>query len=243
MSYYMPTVLMQSVGLPDKHARLLTACNAVSYLIFSGLAVLLVERMGRRGLMLLSTFSQFVCFLSITILLYFSASSPNGGKYATASIAFFFLYFGAFGIGMLGVPWLYPTEINYLPMRTKGAAVATATDWITNFAIVEITPIGIQNIGWKFWIVWTVSNAVFLPILYFFYPETANRTLEDMDAYYRPNPSLIVTGDPDAISQKRPQKYIDYENEQITRIVAGKGVLSDSGAEQVEWTADPESKN
>jgi Sugar (and other) transporter. len=51
---------------------------------------------------------------------------------------------------MLGVPWLYPTEINSLPMRTKGAAVATATDWITNFVIVEITPIGIQSIGWKF---------------------------------------------------------------------------------------------
>jgi hypothetical protein len=43
---------------------------------------------------------------------------------------------------------------------------------ITNFAIVEVTPIGIQNIGWKFWIVWTVTNAAFLPILYFFYPET-----------------------------------------------------------------------
>lgn len=51
---------------------------------------------------------------------------------------------------MLGIPWLYPTEINSLPMRTKGAALATATDWITNFAIVEITPIGIQSIGWKF---------------------------------------------------------------------------------------------
>jgi hypothetical protein len=43
---------------------------------------------------------------------------------------------------------------------------------ITNFAIVEVTPIGIQNIKWKFWIVWTVTNAAFLPILYFFYPET-----------------------------------------------------------------------
>lgn len=43
---------------------------------------------------------------------------------------------------------------------------------ITNFIVVEITPIGIQNIGWKFWIVWTVSNAVFLPVLYFLYPET-----------------------------------------------------------------------
>lgn len=50
----------------------------------------------------------------------------------------------------LGVPWLYPTEINSLPMRTKGAAVATATNWLTNFIVVEITPIGIQDIGWKF---------------------------------------------------------------------------------------------
>ncbi|GAB1207390.1 hypothetical protein APSETT445_006106 [Aspergillus pseudonomiae] len=173
MSYYLPTVLMDSVGLSDTMARLLAACNALSYLVFSGLAVLLVERMGRRGLMLLSTFGQFFCFLVITILLRFSRISDNGDKYASASVAFFFLYYGAFGIGMLGVPWLYPTEINSLPMRTKGAAVATATDWITNFVVVEITPIGIKNIDWKFWIVWTVTNAAFLPILYFLYPETA----------------------------------------------------------------------
>lgn len=37
---------------------------------------------------------------------------------------------------------------------------------------MEITPIGIQNIGWKFWIVWTVTNLSFLPVLYFLYPET-----------------------------------------------------------------------
>jgi hypothetical protein len=130
MSYYMPTVLTNSVGLPEKMARLLSACNAVSYLIFSGLAVLFVERMGRRVLMLSSTVAQFVCFLIITILLYFSeGGSSNGQVYANASVAFFFLYYGAFGIGMLGVPWLYPTEINSLPMRTKGAAAATATNW------------------------------------------------------------------------------------------------------------------
>lgn len=43
---------------------------------------------------------------------------------------------------------------------------------ITNFVIVEITPIGIQNIGWKFWIVWTITNAASLPIIYYLYPET-----------------------------------------------------------------------
>ncbi|KAJ6181322.1 hypothetical protein N7519_011783 [Penicillium mononematosum] len=236
MSYYMPTVLTKSVGLPEKMARLLSACNAVSYLFFSGIAVLFIERMGRRGLMLLSTFGQFVCFLVITVLLRYSATSDNGSVYGNASVAFFFLYYGAFGIGMLGVPWLYPTEISSLPMRTKGAAAATATNWITNFIVVEITPIGIQSIGWKFWIVWTVSNAVFLPILYFFYPETANRSLEDLDAYYRTNPSLIVTGDPDAICRKRPQKYIEREDEEFERTAVGKGVMPVEAAEHVEWT-------
>lgn len=43
---------------------------------------------------------------------------------------------------------------------------------ITNFIVVEITPIGIQNLGWRFWIVWTVTNALFFPVIYFFYPET-----------------------------------------------------------------------
>ncbi|GAB1209741.1 hypothetical protein APSETT445_008522 [Aspergillus pseudonomiae] len=196
------------------------------------LQVTVVERLGRRGLMMLSGFGQFVCFLIITILLRFAEIDKG---YATASVAFFFLYHIAFGMGMLGVPWLYPTEINSLPMRTKGAAVATATNWITNFAIVEITPIGIQNIGWRFWIVWTVLNAVFLPIIYFLYPETgllthsclmrgrladqtaANRTLEDVDAYYRSNPPLIVAGDSDATSTKRPLRFIQHEDSEVQR--------------------------
>ncbi|QRD92342.1 putative MFS sugar transporter [Aspergillus flavus] len=245
MSYYLPTVLMDSVGLSDTMARLLAACNALSYLVFSGLAVLLVERMGRRGLMLLSTFGQFLCFLIITILLRFSRISDNGEKFASASVAFFFLYYGAFGIGMLGVPWLYPTEINSLPMRTKGAAVATATDWITNFVVVEITPIGIKNIDWKFWIVWTVTNAAFLPILYFLYPETANRSLEDMDEYYRSNPALIVTKDPDAICRRRPQKYLQREEEEIERAAAAvdKRALSNGAVEHAEWTSAMRNKS
>ncbi|KAL1989986.1 hypothetical protein VTN49DRAFT_7183 [Thermomyces lanuginosus] len=223
MSYYMPTVLIESVGLEEKMARLLSGCNATSYLVWSSLAILLVERMGRRGLMLASTFGQFLSFLIITILLRYADDTPRGEKVASASVAFFFLYFASFGLGMLGVPWLYPTEINSLPMRTKGAAVATATNWITNFVIVEITPIGIQNEGWRFWIVWTVINAACLPLIYFIYPETSNRTLEDLDAYYRSNPPLIVTKDPDAICSERPQKFIDHEREMVEKNAKERG--------------------
>ncbi|KAJ5234068.1 uncharacterized protein N7469_005834 [Penicillium citrinum] len=236
MSYYLPTVLKSSVGFTDEMARLLTACNAISYFFFSGLAVLLVERMGRRGLMLLSTFGQFVCFLVITILLRYASVYPDNDSYGAASVAFIFLFHASFGVGMLGVPWLYPTEINSLPMRTKGAAIATGTDWITNFIIVEITPIGIQNIGWRFWIVWTVTNLLFLPILYFFYPETANRSLEDIDAYYRTKPSLIVVGNRDAICRSRPQKYIDHEQYEIQKTALGRKNIEPGLSEHVEWS-------
>ncbi|KAJ5480597.1 hypothetical protein N7530_006106 [Penicillium desertorum] len=229
MSYYMPTVLTKSVGLSEKMARLLSACNAVSYLVFSGIAVLLIERNGSPWF---NASLDFVCFLVITILLRYSATSDNGSVYGNASVAFFFLYYGAFGIGMLGVPWLYPTEINSLPMRTKGAAAATATDWITNFIVVEITPIGIQSTGWKFWIV--CSDAVHCCFL-LLTVIVANRSLEDLDAYYRTNPSLIVTGDPDAICRKRPQKYIEREDEEFERTAVGKGVMPVE-AEHVEWT-------
>ena len=66
-----------------------------------------------------------------------------------------------FGLGMLGIPWLYPTEINSLPMHTKGAAAAAMANWLTNFAVVEVTPVGLRTLGWRFYIVWTLTNAAF----------------------------------------------------------------------------------
>ncbi|KAJ6178201.1 hypothetical protein N7519_008662 [Penicillium mononematosum] len=113
-------------------------------------------------------------------------------------------------------------------MTTKGVAVSTATNWITNFAIVGTTPLGIQSIGWKFWIVWTILNAVFLPIIYFLYPKTANRTLEEMDAYYRSNPPLIVTGDADVISTKRPLHFVYHEDEEVQKN-AKEAIYGDAG--------------
>lgn len=66
-------------------------------------------------------------------------------------------------------------RINALEMRTKGASLAMSTNWIMNYAVVQVTLPGIQNIGWKFWIIWAVICFSFIPITYFFYPETANR--------------------------------------------------------------------
>ncbi|KAK9798428.1 putative General substrate transporter [Seiridium cardinale] len=220
-SYYLPLVLIQSVGLDEKLARLLAACNSVSYLLFSTIGIPNVERWGRRKMMMYAAAGQCFCYMIITICIRYN-EDPGIGRtanvqWAKGSIAFFFLYYIFFGIGWQGVPWLYPTEINSLSMRTKGAALGTATNWIINFMVVEITPVGIASIGWRFYIIWTVFNASFVPIVYLFYPETADRSLEDVDRFFQDNQNVLIFRDPDAKSSKRPQKYIEHEREEVRR--------------------------
>ena len=269
-SYYLPFVLIYSVGLEEKMARLLTACNSVSYLLFSIIGIPNVENWGRRKMMMsmplhlnfvsfllhvvtlsnvcfgaVCSFGQFICYLVITICIRYNEApflaSDERQKYAKASIGFFFLYYVFFGIGWQGVPWLYPTEINSLSMRTKGAALATATNWIVNFLVVEITPPGIDHLGWKFYIIWTVFNFAFVPVVYLLYPETAGRKLEDLDRFFLEKPSLLVFRDKDAILEKRPLKYIQLEEEQVRQHdSAHTGVLDEGLRKRAVATSDEE---
>lgn len=83
--------------------------------------------------------------------------------------------------------------------------------------VVEITPLGIEHLQWKFYIIWTVFNASFVPIVYFLYPETAGRTLEDLDRYFHDNKNILVFRDKEATASKRPQHLVEHEHEEIRR--------------------------
>lgn len=72
-------------------------------------------------------------------------------------------------------------------------------------------------------------NASFVPIVYLFYPETADRTLEDIDRFFREEARVFVFLDRDAVREKRPLKYIEHEEREVRR---NSSVLSE--------TADPE---
>jgi hypothetical protein len=43
-------------------------------------------------------------------------------------------------------------------IRSKGCSIATTGYWLGTFATTEILPIAIENIGWKFFIVFTITN-------------------------------------------------------------------------------------
>lgn len=69
-----------------------------------------------------------------------------------------------------------------------------------------------------FALVFAVFNLAFIFVVYFLYPETANRTLEDLDAYFDIDSGhgiIIPIGDKVTKSAKRPQEAIDAEASRV----------------------------
>jgi hypothetical protein len=95
-----------------------------------------------------------------------------------------------------------------------------SSNWICNYAVVQATLPGIESLGYKFWIIWAVICFSFIPITYFLYPETANRTLEDIDRFFETGPDILVHRNRLAVQLHRPAEFIEADD----RIAAAEGM-------------------
>ena len=194
--YYLPYVFTESVGLDGSTARLLAAVNATTYFFSTFIGLCFVERWGRRSLMMYGALGQCCCWLAITLLLHAASEvevlSIRQRQLGSAAVLFFFLFNFFFGASWQGVSWLYPTEINSTKHRIVGMSCGVAVNWLINFGVVFVTPIGIARLGSHFYTIWTVLNGLMVPILYLFYPETAGRSLEDIDGMFEEHPTIWV---------------------------------------------------
>lgn len=82
-----------------------------------------------------------------------------------------------------------------------------------------ITPVAIANIGYRYYIVYACIGMCIPITVYFFYPETMGRSLEEIDIIFRDSPSAFAT-----------VKYAKYK----PRITADEVPISKSGAVETE---------
>lgn len=120
--YYAPSVLVQNVGMSSQLAQILGGCINIMFLLGSILPSLALDRMGRRKTMMAGCAGLRVCMLTISALLS-QADRPSGHAFASASVAFFFLYMLIFGMSVNCVPWVYVPEILPLEARTRRSAI------------------------------------------------------------------------------------------------------------------------
>ncbi len=77
LNYYFPTILENALGMSELMARILTGCNATSYAISSALAFWLIDRVGRRSLMMNGAFFQFFAYVMVAISVAMLSHAPS----------------------------------------------------------------------------------------------------------------------------------------------------------------------
>jgi hypothetical protein len=134
---------------------------------------------------------------------------------------FLFVFNSFFAIGWLGMTWLYPAEITPLSIRAPANAISTTANWAFNFMVVMVTPVAFASIGYQTYIIFAVINFAMVPSVYFFFPETMGRSLEEMDEIFHK-----TTGPFDVvkIAHNLPHRYgkkgellVDYEDTEQAR--------------------------
>ncbi|KAF4826486.1 Sugar transporter STL1 [Colletotrichum tropicale] len=179
ITYYAPVIFQESVGMSHNLSLLLAGFNGIAYFFSSLIPIWVIDRLGRRKLMLFAAAGQCAC-MAILAGTVSNGSVPAG----IVAIVMLFLFNFFFAVGLLAIPWLLPAEYAPLAIRTRAAALATASNWIFTFLVVEITPVSINSIGWRTYVYFCVFNFFFIPLIWFFYPETQNLSLEQIDRLF-----------------------------------------------------------
>ncbi|KAI0145112.1 general substrate transporter [Xylariaceae sp. FL1272] len=204
---YYAAVIYKRLGLSGFLSLLLAALNGTEYFIASWPAVYLVERVGRRKLMLFGAVGQAASMAALAgaASLTEVENPPKGPSIAVIALLFVFNTF--FAVGWLGMTWLYPAEIVPLKIRAPANALSTSANWIFNFLVVMITPVAFDSIGYQTYIVFAVINAFIVPVTYFFYPETAYRSLEEMDVIFHKAKGVRGYFTVVQIARNEPRRY------------------------------------
>ncbi|RAK94896.1 putative MFS monosaccharide transporter [Aspergillus ibericus CBS 121593] len=177
--YYLPVLLQDSLHETENFSLVIGGVNMIVYAIFATFSWFFIEKIGRRKLFLGGSFLQ-----CIAMVITFACLIPNDSETAKGAVFGLFLYMAAFGAAWLPLPWLYPAELSPIKTRAKANAVSTCSNWLFNFLIVMITPVMISHIGWGTYLFFAVLNGLFIPFIWLFYPETANRSLEEIDIIF-----------------------------------------------------------
>lgn len=200
-------------------SRILAAAMGLMQPLGGFFAFYTIDRLGRRPLMLWSAGAMSVCMAILA-----GTTSPqaanNTAALVVAVIALYCFQF-IFTVGYSGLTFLYAAEMAPLQVRAAVSAVSTATVWVFNFLLAEVTPVGFASIGNKYYIVFAVANAIIVPSVYFFFPETKGRLLEEIDEIFAQSKSIFdpprVARRMQALPASRPDSKSGSEHDEHTK--------------------------
>ncbi|KAJ4423149.1 hypothetical protein N0V82_002143 [Gnomoniopsis sp. IMI 355080] len=190
ISVYATVIFQTNLGMSSENSRALTGGALTWKFLSSFIAFFTIDRLGRRAVFMISGTGMACCMVALAVATSFGVENT-----AAQIVAGVFIYlFNTFvPIGFLGANFLYCTEVAPIRLRMAMSSISTANHWLWNFVVVMVTPVAIETIGGKFYIVFACIGACIPLTVYFFFPETMGRNLEEIDLMFKDSPSIWQT--------------------------------------------------
>ena len=183
--------IFRDMGASSDSSLLQTIIVGIVNLIFTVLAILTVDKFGRKPLMIIGSIGMAVSMIALGFAFYFN-------QLGIAALIFMLVYTAAFAMSWGPVCWVLLAEI--FPNSIRSAlSIAVAAQWIANWVVSLAFPVMNDNVwlteklhhGFAYWIygIMGILSAIFMWKLV---PETKGKTLEEIEGLWKKKPKQTV---------------------------------------------------
>ncbi|CAH0051959.1 unnamed protein product [Clonostachys solani] len=207
VSYYLSKVLA-AVGITSQDEQtLINGILSITSWLTCIVASWSAGRIGRRTQFLSSSLVMLASFTAVTISNSVVAREPENKHAAVSVIFFIFLFMSGYNWAFNPLAYSYPPEILPYNLRLIGQSTILFACTIAGFFNTYVNPIGLANIGWRYYIVYIAWLATEVVVIYFTFPETLGYSLEEI------SPLL----EDDGFITKLRKKHIVEKNKVVVR--------------------------
>ena len=173
--YYAP-VIFQSIGAGASSAVTQTAIIGGGNLVFTFLAISLIDRLGRKPLLIGGVTGMIVSLTSIAAAFFLQKTEGY-------IILFLILvYIASFSASVGAVTWVIVSEIFPNKLRSKAMSVSIVSLWLANFLLILVFPLMLSRLGGATaFLIFDVMCVILLVFTILRVPETRGKTLEELE--------------------------------------------------------------
>ncbi|VUC34880.1 unnamed protein product, partial [Clonostachys rosea] len=189
VTMYGPTIF-HIAGFGPEKTQWVAGLNNIFYMFATLICVFTIDRIGRRWTLYWGSVGQAIAMFLVGGLSRGGLDARAAGnvdaanQWGAAAASMVYLYTFIFGATWLTVPWLYPAEIFPIHIRAKGNAWGVVGWSLGNGTLTLLLPYIVSAINEKMMYIFGVVNVLSIPIVYALYPESNQRTLEEMDLLF-----------------------------------------------------------
>jgi sugar porter (SP) family MFS transporter len=189
ISYYLVN-LLEMIGYTESvFVQKINVSIACWSLICAFTVSMLVVKIRRRVMYLICTVSLLCCYIGWTVAMERAQTAANAFKAGTgqpnqsanvAVLFFIYAYSPCYNMGYNALTYTYMVEVWPYAERSSGIAVFQLFGRLAGFFTTFVNPIGLDGVGWRYLISYCAWLAYEVVFVYFFFPETFGRTLEEL---------------------------------------------------------------